>query len=76
MDFLKSLVELQHLLTLEQVSHKLLNDDLDDFEKEQFIKKYNKRNYCLVKVCNCKMKDCVKLKDCVKVKDLLSKISL
>ena len=72
MDFLKSLVELQHLLTLEQVSHKLLNDD---FEKEQFIKKYNKRNYCLVKVCNCKMKDCVKLKDCVKVEDLLSKIS-
>ena len=38
MDFLKELVELQHLLTLEQVSHKLLNDDLDDFEKEQFIK--------------------------------------
>ena len=67
MDFLKELVELQHLLTLEQVSHKLLNDD---FEKEQFIKKYNKRNYCLVKVCNCKMKDCVK------VEDLLSKISL
>ena len=73
MDFLKSLVELQHLLTLEQVSHKLLNDD---FEKEHFIKKYNKRNYCLVKVCNCKMKDCVKLKDCVKVEDLLSKIEL
>ena len=71
MDFLKSLVELQHLLTLEQVSHKLLNDD---FEKEQFIKKYNKRNYCLVKVCNCKLKDYEK--GCVKVEDLLSKISL
>ena len=71
MDFLKELVELQHLLTLEQVSHKLLNDD---FEKEQFIKKYNKRNYCLVKVCNCKLKDYEK--DCVKVEDLLSRISL
>ena len=74
MDFLKELVELQHLLTLEQVSHKLLNDDLDDFEKEQFIKKYNKRNYCLVKVCNCKLKDYEK--GCVKVEDLLSRISL
>ena len=74
MDFLKSLVELHHLLTLEQVSHKLLNDDLDDFEKEQFIKKYNKRNYCLVKVCNCKLK--AYEKGCVKVEDLLSKISL
>ena len=71
MDFLKELVELQHLLTLEQVSHKLLNDD---FEKEQFIKKYNKRNSCLVKVCNCKLKDYEK--GCVKVEDLLSQISL
>ena len=71
MDFLKSLVELQHLLTLEQVSHKLLNDD---FEKEHFIKKYNKRNYCLVKVCNCKLK--AYEKGCVKVEDLLSNISL
>ena len=71
MDFLKELVELQHLLTLEQVSHKLLNDD---FEKEHFIKKYNKRNYCLVKVCNCKLKSYEK--GCVKVEDLLSRISL
>ena len=74
MDFLKELVELQHLLTLEQVSHKLLNDDLDDFEKEQFIKKFTKKNYCLVKVCNCKMTDYGK--DCVKVEDLLSTLTL
>ena len=53
MEFLKELVELQHQQIVKKVSHKLLNDD---FEKEQFIKKYNKRNYCLIKVCNCKMK--------------------
>ena len=53
MEFLKELVELQHQQIVKQVSQKLLNDD---FEKEQFIKKYNKRNYCLIKVCNCKMK--------------------
>ena len=67
MDFVKDLLQIQHKQTLEQVSNKLLNDD---FEKEQFINKYNKKNYCLVKVCNCKMRQCVK------VEDLLSNLTL
>jgi len=60
MEFLKELVELQHQLIVKQVSEKLLNDD---FEKEQFIKTYTKRNYCLIKVCNCKMKTTSILQD-------------
>tara|TARA_B100001094_G_C17589782_1_gene511400 strand:- start:235 stop:459 length:225 start_codon:yes stop_codon:yes gene_type:complete len=74
MEFLKELIELQHQQIVKQVSEKLLNDDLDDFEKEQFIKKFTKKNYCLVKVCNCKMTDYEK--DCVKVEDLLSTLTL
>ena len=70
MNFIKDLLQIQHELTLQQVSDKLDND----FEKEQFIDKYNKCNYCLVKVCNCKMSI---LKDnCVKIEDLLSNLSL
>jgi len=68
MDFVKDLLQIQHSLILDQVSTKLLNDD---FEKEQFKEKYDKRNYCLVKVCNCKLKD-----NRVKIKDLLSTLPL
>jgi hypothetical protein len=68
MDFVKDLIKIQHLVTLNQVSPKLLNDDL---EKEQFIDKFNKRNYCMMKQCNCKMSV-----DCVKIEDLLSKLPL
>ena len=68
MDFVKDLLKIQHLVTLNQVSSKLLNDDL---EKEQFIDKFNKRNYCMVKQCNCKMSV-----DCVKIEGLLSKLPL
>jgi len=63
MDFLKDLLKLQHEIVLEKISNVIL---LDEFEKKEFTKKYNKRNYCLVKVCNCKM--CSK---CVKMNDLI-----
>jgi|TARA_Y100000389_G_C17384914_1_gene476475 hypothetical protein len=68
MDFVKDLLKIQHNLILDQVSTKLLNDD---FEKEQFKDKYDKRNYCLVKVCNCKLID-----NRVKIKDLLSTLTV
>lgn len=68
MDFIKDLLKLQHTQTLDQVSTKLLNDD---FEKEQFILKYDKKNYCMVKQCNCKMN-----RNCVKIEDLISTLSL
>ena len=68
MDFLKDLLQIQHELILYQVSDKILDDD---FEKEQFMNKYKKRNYCLVKVCNCVKKD-----NRVKIEDLLSNLTL
>jgi len=68
MDFLKDLLQIQHELILYQVSDRILSDD---FEKEQFIRKYKKRNYCLIKVCNCKIID-----NRVKIKDLLSNLTL
>ena len=63
MDFLKDLLKLQHELILDQVSDIILTDE---FEKKEFTTKYNKRNYCLVKVCNRKMCD-----KCVKISDLI-----
>ena len=62
MDFLKDILQIHHELTLIQVADKLFNDDT---EKDMFIKKYNKKNYCLVRVCNCSIHR-------VKKKDLLS----
>jgi len=63
MDFLKDLLKLQHEITLDKVSTIILTDE---FEKKEFTNKYNKRNYCLVKVCNCKMCDkCVKIDDII-----------
>ena len=52
MEFLQELVNLQHQQTLKKVSEKLL---LRDFEREQFITKYDKQNYRLVKITNCKL---------------------
>ena len=72
MDFVKDLLKLQHTQTLDQVSTKLLNDD---FEKEQFILKYDKKNYCMVKQCNCKMSS-TRYDNCVKIEDLLSTVIL
>ena len=68
MDFVKDLLQIQHVVTLNQVSKKLLTDD---FEKEQFILKYDKKNYCMVKQCNCKMNG-----NRVKIEDLLSTLTL
>lgn len=66
MNFLKELLQLQQQQSLIQISDKL---SLSNYEKEQYIKKYNKRNYCLVKVCNCKIRD-----NRVKNSDLLSNL--
>jgi hypothetical protein len=68
MDFVKDLLQIQHLVTLHQVSSTILTDDL---EKEQLIDKFNKRNYCLLKKCNCKMNG-----NCVKIDNLLSNLTL
>jgi len=78
MDFLKDLLQIQHELILHQVSDKILNDD---FEKEQFMNKYKKRNYSLVKVCNCitidnRVKDNRVKDNRVKIEDLLSNLTL
>ena len=73
MDFLKDLLQIQHELILYQVSNKILDDD---FEKEQFINKYKKRNYSLVKVCNCVKIDDRVIDDRVKIEDLLSNLTL
>lgn len=60
MDFLKELLVIQHKETLEKVSTIIKNDI---FETQEFYNKFNKQNYCAVKLCNCKMKKCVKLPD-------------
>ena len=52
MEFLQELINLQHQETLKKVSEKIL---LRDFEREQFITKYDKQNYRLVKITNCKL---------------------
>ena len=59
MDFLKDLLRIQHEHSLYQVSYKLLTNILD---RDNFIKQYNKKNYCLVKVCNCQMRICSRVK--------------
>jgi len=59
MDFLQDLLRIQHGYSLHQVSYKLLTDTLD---KRNFIEQYNKNNYCLIKVCNCKMRICSRVK--------------
>jgi hypothetical protein len=68
MDFLKELLQIQHEDTLQQVANKILYDTID---KDQFIKMYNKRNYCQVKICPCYMKG-VRVKN----EDLLSKLTM
>jgi len=48
MDFLKDLLELNNVIYLEKLAEK---QNLDEKEKIQFIKKYNKRNNRLFKPC-------------------------
>jgi predicted ATPase len=52
MDFLKDLVQIQQTVILEKLSDHLLNNQTD---KKEFIVKYNKPNYQLIKVSNTKM---------------------
>lgn len=66
MEFLKELLQIQHQQILHQISKKL---NLSDFEKQEFINKYNKRNNSLVKICNCKI---INIR--VKNSDLLSNL--
>jgi len=48
MDFLKDLLELNNVITLEALANE---QNLDDIETEQFIQKYNKRNNRLFTPC-------------------------
>ena len=52
MEFLKDLIKIQHQQTLELLSNKLLSRQED---KDEFINKFNKPNYQLIKVSNTKM---------------------
>lgn len=52
MDFLKDLVQIQQTIILEKLSDHLLTSEED---KKEFIDKYNKPNYQLIKVSNTKM---------------------
>lgn len=52
MEFLKDLIKIQHQQTLEILSNKLLTRQED---KDEFIDKFNKPNYQLIKVSNTKM---------------------
>ena len=55
MDFLKELIQIQQTVILNKLADKLLTNDLDKIE---FITKYNKPNYQLIKVSNTNM--CIK----------------
>ena len=52
MEFLEELVKLQHLDTLNKLSDKLLTTKQD---KQNFINKFNKPNYQLIRITNTKM---------------------
>ena len=59
MDFLKDLLELNNVIYLEKLADK---QSLDESEREQFIRKYNKRNNRLFKPCKKNMIDEYKVK--------------
>ena len=59
MDFLKDLLELNNVIYLEKLAEK---QNLDEDEKEVFIRKYNKRNNRLFKPCKKYMIDDYKTK--------------
>lgn len=52
MDFLEELVKLQHLDTLNKLSDQLLTTKQD---KQNFVNKFNKPNYQLIRITNTKM---------------------
>ena len=65
MDFLKVLVQIQQTIILEKLSEHLLTYEED---KKDFIVKYNKPNYQLIKVSNTKMaiRKRIKIDDIIK----------
>ena len=52
MEFLKELIQIQQAVILDKLADNLLSNDLD---KIDYIIKYNKPNYQLIKVSNTKM---------------------
>ena len=67
MEFLKELIQIQHSQTINNLSKQLLSSEGDQLE---FITKFNKPNYCLIKISNCKMP----LRRRVKVDKLISNL--
>lgn len=67
MDFLKDLVQIQQIIILEKLSDHLLTSEED---KKEFIDKYNKPNYQLIKVSNTKMA----IRKRVKIDDIISEL--
>ena len=65
MDFLKDLVQIQQIIILRETSEHLLTSETD---KKEFIDKYNKPNYQLIKVSNTKMaiRKRIKIDDMIK----------
>lgn len=65
MDFLKDLIQIQQTIILEKLSDHLLTSETD---KTEFIDKYNKPNYQLIKVSNTKMaiRKRIKIDDMIK----------
>lgn len=54
MEFLKELLIIQHEIMTQKTASLLLQNDC---EKELFINKYNKKNYVMFKVNNCKLRN-------------------
>ena len=67
MDFLKDLVQIQQTMILEKLSDKLLTTKTDKIE---FIDKYNKPNYQLIKVSNTKMA----IRKRIKIDDMIDEL--
>jgi hypothetical protein len=67
MDFLKDLVQIQQIIILEKLSDKLLTNVTD---KKDFIDKYNKPNYQLIKVSNTKMA----IRKRIKIDDMIDEL--
>ena len=70
MEFIKDLLLIQQEIIVKEMSTKLYKDPID---KQNFIKKYNKKNYTSVKlVKNDPIYNTLKLNNCVHKDNLLS----
>jgi hypothetical protein len=67
MEFLKELIQIQHTEILRTVADTMLSDEVD---KQEYINKFNKPNYQLVKVSNSTMT----VRKRVKIDDLISSL--